>query len=105
MKKIIKIITSLIDILFSPLTYLYVSISKADKRTDYRGEEIAKKAQLAWDKEFNSTIEVVIGDEWHAGNLSYHLKSRPVWEGFFSQKKLKSFKNYMCVDKVCVGSK
>ena len=21
----------------------------------------------------------VVGDEWHAGNLSYHLKSRPKW--------------------------
>ena len=21
----------------------------------------------------------VVGDEWHAGNLSYHLSSRPTW--------------------------
>jgi hypothetical protein len=21
----------------------------------------------------------VVGDEWHAGNLSYHLSSRPKW--------------------------
>ena len=30
-------------------------------------------------------INVVLGDEWHAGNLSYHLKSRPVWEGHYKR--------------------
>ena len=29
-------------------------------------------------------IKIVIGDEWAAGNLSYHLSSRPSW--FFSLK-------------------
>ena len=29
--------------------------------------------------DFNDTIKSVIGDEWHAGNLSYHLKSNPKW--------------------------
>ena len=24
-------------------------------------------------------IKIVIGDEWSAGNLSYHLHSRPIW--------------------------
>ena len=24
-------------------------------------------------------IKIVIGDEWYAGNLSYHLFSRPTW--------------------------
>ena len=24
-------------------------------------------------------IDVIFGDEWYGGNLSYHLKSRPVW--------------------------
>ena len=28
---------------------------------------------------FNGEIKSVIGDEWHAGNLSYHLKSNPKW--------------------------
>ena len=31
---------------------------------------------------FDKEIEFVTGDEWNAGNLSYHLKSRPKWEGF-----------------------
>ena len=35
-----------------------------------------------------SKINVVLGDEWNAGNLSYHLKSRPVWEGLLKEKNL-----------------
>ena len=60
----------------SPVLYAYVSISKDDKRTDYPGKEIAIKTQYAWDQQFNSKINIVLGDEWNAGNLSYHLKSR-----------------------------
>ena len=26
------------------------------------------------------------GNEWHGGNLSYHLKSRPRWDNIFSKK-------------------
>ncbi|MDC3038314.1 glycosyltransferase family 39 protein, partial [Candidatus Pelagibacter sp.] len=51
----------------SPGLYAYVSISKDDKRTDYPGKEIAIKTQYAWDQQFNSTINVVLGDEWTAG--------------------------------------
>tara|TARA_B100000745_G_C20001800_1_gene340049 strand:- start:195 stop:677 length:483 start_codon:yes stop_codon:yes gene_type:complete len=69
----------LILFIFSPATYLYVSISQKDKRTDYPGKEIASSVQEKWDNNFNDTIESVIGDEWHAGNLSYHLKSNPKW--------------------------
>ncbi len=89
----------------SPALYAYVSISKDDKRTDYPGKEIAIKTQYAWDQQFNSTINVVLGDEWNAGNLSYHLKSRPVWEGFVEREKLDQLKDYMCLDNVCVGSR
>ena len=89
----------------SPALYAYVSISKDDKRTDYPGKEIAIKTQYVWDQQFNSTINVVLGDEWNAGNLSYHLKSRPVWEGFVEREKLDQLKDYMCLDNVCVGSK
>ena len=66
----------------SPVLYAYVSVSKDDKRTDYPGKEIAIKTQYAWDQQFNSTINIVLGDEWNAGNLSYHLKSRPKWYSF-----------------------
>jgi len=89
----------------SPVLYAYVSISKEDKRTDYPGKEIAIKTQYAWDQQFNSKINVVYGNEWNAGNLSYHLKSRPVWEGFVEKEKLNQLKDYMCFDNVCVGSK
>ena len=88
----------------SPILYSYISISQTDKRTDYLGKQIAKKVQLAWDQDFNDPIEFVIGDEWKAGNLSYHLKSRPTWEGFINDKILNDAKEYLCVDDVCVGT-
>ena len=89
----------------SPGLYAYISISKDDKRTDYMGKEIAVKTQYAWDQQFDSKINVVLGDEWNAGNLSYHLKSRPVWVGFVDREKLDQLKDYMCLDSVCVGSR
>ncbi len=89
----------------SPILYAYVSISKDDKRTDYPGKEIAIKTQYAWDQQFNTKINVVLGNEWNAGNLSYHLKSRPVWEGIIERSKLDQLKDYMCLDNVCVGSR
>ena len=89
----------------SPGLYAYISITKEDKRTDYPGRGIAIKTQYAWDQQFKSKINVVYGNEWSAGNLSYHLKSRPVWEGFIERKKLDQLKDYMCLDSVCVGSK
>ncbi|MDC1053499.1 glycosyltransferase family 39 protein [Candidatus Pelagibacter sp.] len=89
----------------SPALYAYVSISKEDKRTDYPGKEIAIKTQYAWDQQFNTEINVVYGNEWNAGNLSYHLKSRPVWDGTVEREKFDQLKDYMCLDNVCVGSK
>ncbi len=89
----------------SPGLYAYVSISNENKRTDYMGKEIAIKTQYAWDQQFDTKINVVLGNEWNAGNLSYHLKSRPVWEGFVDREKLDQLKDYMCLDNVCVGSR
>ena len=63
----------------------YISITETDKRTDYPGKEIAIKTQYAWDQDHKELINVVLGDEWYAGNLSYHLKSRPVWEGLLQK--------------------
>jgi 4-amino-4-deoxy-L-arabinose transferase-like glycosyltransferase len=65
--------------IFSPAIYLYVSFSKNTKRTDFPGKEIAYLVQTRWDKNFTNKIDVVVGDEWLGGNLSYHLKSRPRW--------------------------
>jgi 4-amino-4-deoxy-L-arabinose transferase-like glycosyltransferase len=63
----------------SPVVYLYVSLSKNNKRTDYPGKEIARLVQNRWDKNFFNNITIIVGDEWVGGNLSYHLKSRPRW--------------------------
>ena len=105
-KKLKPFVIGFIFLFFlSPILYAYVSISKDDKRTDYPGKEIAIKTQYAWDQQFKSKINVVYGNEWNAGNLSYHLKSRPVWEGFIEREKLDQLKDYMCLDNVCVGSK
>ena len=105
-KKLKPFMTGFIMFFFlSPGLYAYVSISKNDKRTDYPGKEIAVKTQYAWNQKFNSTINVVLGDEWKAGNLSYHLKSRPVWEGVVERNKLDELKDYMCLDNICVGSR
>tara|TARA_Y100000992_G_scaffold286989_1_gene239381 strand:- start:308 stop:1630 length:1323 start_codon:yes stop_codon:yes gene_type:complete len=99
------IIIFLFFFILSPFTYAYVSISNKDKRTDYPGKEVAKKIQYAWDEDNRDKIEVVLGDEWTAGNLSYHLKSRPVWEGFITNEKLNSLSKFLCIDNVCVGKK
>ena len=63
----------------SPITYLYVSISNDFKRTDFPGKEIARLVQNKWNDNFNNEIKIIVGDEWSAGNLSYHLHSRPKW--------------------------
>ena len=65
--------------ILSPSIYLYISHSKNNKRTDYPGKEIAKLVQNRWEKNFINNISIVVGDEWVAGNLSYHLQSRPKW--------------------------
>ena len=65
--------------LASPSAYIYISLSNEFKRTDYPGKEIARLVQNKWDQNFVNEIKLVIGDEWSAGNLSYHLPSRPIW--------------------------
>ena len=63
--------------LFSPFLYGYISITQIDKRTDYKGKQIAavvenKLKELGFPNTFR-----IHGDEWIAGNLCYHLKSKP----------------------------
>jgi len=65
--------------ILSPATYLYVSFSKDNKRTDFPGKEIARLVQIRWNENFTNKITIVVGDEWLGGNLSYHLQSRPRW--------------------------
>ena len=87
----------------SPMIYAYISISQFDKRTDYPGKEIALKTQIIWDQDFDKEIQFVTGDEWKAGNLSYHLKSRPKWEGLLNDDVMKKSSQFICVDDVCLG--
>ena len=80
LKKINKFYFVFIFFFFlSPVAYLTVSILDKTKRTDYPGKEIARLVQNKWDDNFNNEIKIVVGDEWSAGNLSYHLTSRPTW--------------------------
>ena len=80
LKKLNKFFTIFFILFFlSPSLYGYISITKDNKRTDYPGKEIAKLVEEKWKMNFSNEINYVIGDEWNAGNLSYHLKSRPIW--------------------------
>tara|TARA_B100001741_G_scaffold114966_1_gene94706 strand:- start:335 stop:1702 length:1368 start_codon:yes stop_codon:yes gene_type:complete len=65
--------------LLYPAAYLGISFLNDSKRTDYPGQEIARLVQNKWDNNFINEIKIVVGDEWYAGNLSYHLNSRPAW--------------------------
>ena len=103
-KKINSFVYGFLFLFFlSPILYSYVSVSKTDKRTDYPGKEIAAKVQITWDQNFDEEIQFVTGNEWNAGNLSYHLKSRPKWEGFTNDELLNKSSQFICVDDVCLG--
>jgi len=106
MKKIKNfLIFFLFIFLLSPISYGTVSLLKDNKRTDYPGKKIAMEVEKKWNSEFKDPINVVLGDEWTAGNLSYHLRSRPAWEGKVDKSKLDSYNKYICLEKVCVGVK
>ncbi len=65
--------------ILSPFVYGYISLKETNKRTDYHGKEIADLVQSRWNKNFTNDINYIVGDEWLGGNLSYHLKNRPIW--------------------------
>ena len=73
--------------LFSPSAYFYVSVTQKDKRTDYPGKIIAQTVQEKWNVNFKNKIGIVGGDEWHGGNLVYHIKPRPKWDNIFKNNK------------------
>ena len=104
LKKINSFLVGFLFLFFlSPSLYAYISITKTDKRTDYPGKEIAAKVQFTWEQDFEKEIEFVTGDEWKAGNLSYHLKSRPRWEGFTKKEILNKSSQFICLDDICLG--
>ena len=68
--------------IFSPTLYYFISYTQTNKRTDYPGKKISQMVQTQWNNNFSNKIEAVVGDGWinggwYAGNLSYHLESRP----------------------------
>ena len=102
----LKSFTSVLLILFifSPFVYAYISITQTDKRTDYPGKEIANKVQKIWNKKYKSKILYVQGNEWDAGNLSYHLESRPKWFSIYSEKIFRS-KNIMFPNEIKIPAR
>tara|TARA_B100001093_G_C26806685_1_gene1005799 strand:+ start:657 stop:2030 length:1374 start_codon:yes stop_codon:yes gene_type:complete len=97
--------------ILSPVLYLVISLSDSTKRTDYPGKEIARLVQNKWDQNFRNEINIVVGDEWSAGNLSYHLYSRPIWVKNLENKtsQIKEYEGVIYVGnpkilkKVCPG--
>ena len=63
--------------LFSPFLYGYISITQTDKRTDYKGKQMARTIESKLKKLGFPNTFLIFGDEWIAGNLCYHLKSKP----------------------------
>ena len=98
------VLTLLILFIFYPFAYAYISVTQTDKRTDYNGKEIAYNVQKIWNKKYKSKIVYVKGDEWHAGNLSYHLESRPKWLPIDSEKIIRT-KNIMLPSEINVPAR
>ena len=106
LKRLNKFISAFLILFFiSPFLYAYISITEKDKRTDYLGKQIAIKTQYAWSQDHKEPINVVLGNEWIAGNLSYHLESRPTWEGVITEDKLNLLSKFTCIDDICIGYK
>ena len=85
--------------IFFPFAYAYISITETQKRTDYDGKTVANNVQKIWNNKYKSEIKYVKGNEWYAGNLSYHLKSRPVWLAIDSDKIIRT-KDIMLSDEI-----
>tara|TARA_B100000214_G_scaffold278452_1_gene208158 strand:+ start:2493 stop:3887 length:1395 start_codon:yes stop_codon:yes gene_type:complete len=63
--------------IISPSLYLFNSVAKKDQRIDYPAKEVALEVKKNWNRTFKNDIDFVVGEAWWAGNLSYHLDSRP----------------------------
>ena len=84
-EKIKKFFTTFLMIfILAPTVYYVVSFTQKNERTDYPGKKISEIVQNQWKNNFSNKIEIVVGEGWvngwYAQNLSYHLKSRPLWK-------------------------
>ena len=99
--------------LFSPIIYFLNSTFKQDQRIDYPAKYISDEVQKRWDNNFKNKINIVVGQAWWAGNLSYHLESRPMYiRGYlnFVGEKLKKEDGIIYIEhinskntKICPG--
>jgi len=84
LKKFKSFLAGILFIFFIlPIVYGTDSYIQKNKRSDFPGKKIANKIQNVWNDNFSNKIEVVVGKGWvyggwYAGNLSYHLKNRPI---------------------------
>ena len=78
-------------------------LAKQIKELIIQEKKLQQKFKLFGIKDFDKEIQFVTGNEWNAGNLSYHLKSRPKWEGFTNNEILNKSSQFICVDDVCLG--
>ena len=79
--------------LFSPRILFVKFKFKKDQRIDYPAKEISNMVQDKWKRILIMILSIVIGQAWWAGNLSYHLDSRPKFiRGYlnFVNKKFRS---------------
>ena len=63
---------------------------------------------MKWDRYYvgeNKKIDYVWGNEWQAGNLSYHLKDRPKWMGPLGDEYVYLEKKMCHSTELCVGHK
>tara|TARA_B100000686_G_scaffold339943_1_gene414850 strand:+ start:585 stop:1967 length:1383 start_codon:yes stop_codon:yes gene_type:complete len=70
-------IVFLLFFVLSPGLYFLNSTIKKNQRIDYPAKDISNEVQKKWKENFKNKINIVVGQAWWAGNLSYHLESRP----------------------------
>ena len=61
--------------------YSYYSMTNTEKWTDFKCKNLAKHAKVFYETECKDLgkMEYIKGNEWIAGNISYHLPERPKW--------------------------
>ena len=63
------------------------------KIQDQTLKELSKSQKEKWKQNFQNKIGLVSGDEWHGGNLFYHLVSKPKWDHILEAKRITKLEN------------